>query len=194
MPGLVKIGMTDDANPDTRVSQLYSTGVPLPFEVAYTCRVDNAFEVERARHSAFSPQRVNPRREFFRIDPAQAIAILQLLDRPDATSELAHEVEQDPVSQQALRDARACRPNLNCREMGIPVGAVVVADTNPDVTLTVTGDKKVRIGDQPDEMFFTATTRQALGLEYDVRPAPLWRYNGRLLSELYEETYLAGGL
>jgi hypothetical protein len=43
MPGLVKIGMTDDTNPDTRVSQLYSTGVPLPFEV------------EQALHSAFAP-------------------------------------------------------------------------------------------------------------------------------------------
>jgi len=193
MPGLVKIGMTDDTNADTRVSQLYSTGVPLPFEVAYACRVDKAFEVERALHSAFAPQRINPRREFFRIEPAQAIAILRLLDRPDATSELAHEVEQDPVSQQALRDARARRPNLNFREMGIPVGAVLVADSNPDITLTVTGDKKVRIGNQLDEMFFTAATREALGLEYDVRPAPLWRHNGRLLSELYEDTYLAVG-
>jgi hypothetical protein len=190
MPGLVKIGMTDDANPDSRVSQLYSTGVPLPFDVEYACRVDNALEVERSLHIAFGPQRVNPRREFFRIDPSQAIAFLRLLDRPDATSELAHEVEQDPVSQQALRDARARRPNLNFREMGIPVGAVLAADANPDITLTVTSDKKVRIGDQPEELFFTAATREALGLDYNVRPAPLWRYNGRLLSELYEETYL----
>jgi len=192
MPGLVKIGMTDDTNADTRVSQLYSTGVPLPFEVEYACRVDNALEVERALHSAFAPQRINPRREFFRIEPAQAIAILRLLDRPDATSELAHEVEQDPVSQQALRDARARRPNLNFREMGIPVGAILTADTNPDITLIVTGDKKVRVGNQPEELYLSAATREALGLEYNVRPAPLWRYNGMLLSELYEETYLVG--
>lgn len=192
MPGLVKIGMTDDAIPDTRVSQLYSTGVPLPFEVQYACRVDNALEVERALHSAFAPQRLNPRREFFRLDPAQPIAFLRLLDRPDATTELAHEVEQDPVSQQALREARSRRPNLNFREMGIPVGAVLIADSNPDITLTVTGDKKVRIGNQGEEQFLSAATREALGLDYSARPAAMWRYNGRLLSELYEETYLSG--
>jgi hypothetical protein len=93
-----------------------------------------------------------------------------------------------------LRDTRARRPNLNFREMGIPVGALLVADTNPDVTLTVTGDKRVRFGNRPDEMFFTAATREALELEYDVRPGPLWRYNGRLLSELYEETYLTASV
>ena len=32
MPGLVKIGMTDDTDPSARMGQLFSTGVPLPFE------------------------------------------------------------------------------------------------------------------------------------------------------------------
>ena len=32
MPGLVKIGRTDSSDPTTRVTQLYPTGVPVPFE------------------------------------------------------------------------------------------------------------------------------------------------------------------
>ena len=32
MPGLVKIGMTTRLDIDTRMKELYSTGVPVPFE------------------------------------------------------------------------------------------------------------------------------------------------------------------
>jgi hypothetical protein len=51
----------------------------------------------------------------------------------------------------------------------------------------VVGDKKVRLGEE--ELSFTPATQKALGFDRAVRPAPLWRFNGRLLSEMYEETY-----
>ncbi len=189
MPGLVKIGMTEESDPATRVTQLYSTGVPFPFDVAYACRVDNADEVERALHVAFSPQRVNPRREFFRIEVGQAIAILRLLHSPDATQELVDSVKVDEESAQALQEARKRRPNLNFREMGIPVGSVLTAESDLNIRLLVTGDKKVRIGEQTEDLSLTAATQRVFGLENSVRPTPLWRYNGRLLNEIYEETY-----
>jgi hypothetical protein len=76
MPGLVKIGRTSQEDVGTRLAQLYTTGVPVPFELKYACRVPNPEEVESALHLAFGPQRINPRREFFRIEPEQAIAFL----------------------------------------------------------------------------------------------------------------------
>ena len=187
MPGLVKIGMTDDSDTAPRLGQLFGTGVPLPFEVAYACRVDNALEVERSLHAAFAPQRINAKREFFRIDPGQPTAILRLLHRPDATEELAAQSIVDEVSMAALQVARARRPNLNFREMGIAPGSMLVADADPSIVLVVISDKKVKLGDA--ELSLSAATQQALSLEYAVRPAPAWRYNGRLLSEMYEETY-----
>ena len=39
MPGLVKIGMTTREDIDTRMRELYSTGVPVPFECQFACRV-----------------------------------------------------------------------------------------------------------------------------------------------------------
>ena len=33
MPGLVKIGMTTRKELDTRLKELYTTGVPIPFDV-----------------------------------------------------------------------------------------------------------------------------------------------------------------
>ena len=39
MPGLVKIGMTTRPELDTRLKELYTTGVPVPFDVEYACEV-----------------------------------------------------------------------------------------------------------------------------------------------------------
>ncbi|WP_395144715.1 GIY-YIG nuclease family protein [Armatimonas sp.] len=82
MPGLVKIGYTTQEDVATRLGQLYSTGVPVPFDLEFACKTPNAAEVEKALHTAFGPNRINPKREFFRIEPEQAIAILKLLPIP----------------------------------------------------------------------------------------------------------------
>lgn len=188
MPGLVKIGMTDDNDSRTRIAQLYSTGVPLPFDVHYACRVDNPDEVEQALHIAFGPQRINPKREFFRIDMEQAIAVLRLLHKPDATSELVKQAnEVDPVSRDAAEKERSRRPNFNFGEMKIPPGSVLQAYDDSDVTITVVDDRRVRLGDE--ELSLSAATRKAFSLDYAVRPGSFWRYNGRSISDIYDETY-----
>jgi hypothetical protein len=121
MPGLVKIGMTDDTDPSAGMEPLFSAEVPLPFAVAFACRVENALEVERSLHVAFEPQRIDATREFFRIDPGQAVAILRLLDRPEVTEELASEA---PAEQLALgRDESGTSYVLNLATGGIDARA-----------------------------------------------------------------------
>ena len=44
MPGLVKIGKTYADDVGLRLGQLYTTGVPLPFDLGYACKVPNADE------------------------------------------------------------------------------------------------------------------------------------------------------
>ena len=65
MPGIIKIGKTTQEDVKVRMAQLYSTGVPVPFDCEYAAKVNNIDEVERALHTAFGPDRVNPKREFF---------------------------------------------------------------------------------------------------------------------------------
>jgi hypothetical protein len=38
-------------------------------------------------------------------------------------------------------------------------------------------------------MSLTAATQQVLGTEYAVAPGPHWTYDGRLLRDIYDETY-----
>lgn len=187
MPGLVKIGRTDNTDANSRIGQLYTTGVPVPFTIEYACRVENPDQVEKALHIAFAPQRINPKREFFQIDPAQAIAILRLLNTEDATDEVSGQSSGiDPESEQAAVAFKAKRPNMNFTEMGIPEGSVLYS-AEGDSTATVVGPRKVRFKDE--EMSLTAATRIVLGIEHSVQPSPYWTFNGRSLLDIYNETY-----
>ena len=53
MPGLTKIGMTTQEGVTSRLNQLYTTGVPVPFECDYACQVKDCEKVEAALHSRF---------------------------------------------------------------------------------------------------------------------------------------------
>lgn len=187
MPNLVKIGRTTGTDANARIAQLYTTGVPVPFKLEFACKVENADEVEQALHLAFGPNRVNPRREFFRIDPDQAIAILRLLHTEDATVEVAAQPTGiDEQSLAAAEQLRTRRPPLNFEEMGIPIGAELRSIHN-NSTVIVVGPRKVQFGDEV--LSLTAATRQALQLDHNVQPGPHWTYNGKRVQDLYEKTY-----
>jgi hypothetical protein len=187
MPGFVKIGKTLLDDVSQRLAQLYTTGVPFPFELAFACKVPNGDEVERALHRAFAPDRANPRREFFNIAPDQAIAILKLLHVEDATAEIFNMQTAIPAEEiEAGNQYKARRPNLNFKEMGIVMGSVLHF-TEGDATVTVSGKRKVTLNGE--EMSLSAATRQLLGLDYSVAPGPYWTYDGKMLRAIYDETY-----
>jgi len=188
MPGLVKIGKTSQDDHTTRVSQLYTTGVPVPFDIEYACRVPNPTEVEAALHRAFSPQRINPRREFFEIDPEQAIAILRLLNVEDVTDEVKSDTEGiSTQDKEAASRLRSRRPSLNFEEMGIPIGSRLEAVATDDFA-TVVAPKRVHFRES-ESISLTAATRELLNLNYSVSPTRHWTYGGRDLNEIYNKTY-----
>ena len=187
MPGLVKIGYTSQAEAKDRIAQLYGTGVPVPFNIEYAARVENADKVEDALHTAFAPYRINPKREFFRIEPEQAIAVLRILEKSDATAEVSQQAESvDPESMAAAEQMRKKRPNMNFQEMGIPIGATLYL-TQGDATVTVVGPKTVKFGEE--ELSLTTVTKQLKETGYNLPPALYWTYDGKLLRDIYNETY-----
>ena len=148
MPGLVKIGMTTRESIDTRMKELYSTGVPVPFDCEYACEVkaSDCAKIEKALHTAFKPNRINDNREFFQIKPEQATAILELFDRKDITTEVNAEIEndltpEDKVAGEKIKSSR--RPPMNYREMGLHTGIKLTFVKDSSVQVTISGDKKV---------------------------------------------------
>lgn len=189
MPGIIKIGKTNQEDVKLRMAQLYSTGVPLPFECEYAAKVKNIDDVERALHTAFSPDRVNPKREFFEIEANQAIAIIKLLEIENVSPLV--EKEADIIDESEIDAGKAYakkRPRLNFEEMGIPNGAELIFNNSGEVAFVVS-DRMVRFRDE--ETSLTNATRLALGegYAYHVAPGPYWSYNGKKLRDIYNETY-----
>ena len=187
MPGLVKIGKTTQDDPQVRMVQLYNTSVPVPFHCVLAVQVDDPDSAERALHQAFHPNRVNPKREFFKIDPEQAVAALSLAKGEDVTPSVNQDNSAIPDAERASSERlRSRRPNLNFFEMDIPKGSVL-EPTSGEETAVVIDERRVLFRDQ--EMSLTEATRERQELTYNVAPTGYWRYQGRSLKEIYRETY-----
>lgn len=90
LPGLVKLGVTRQLNPVMRIKQLSSSSLPEPFHAHCFVFSDDCFELENNIHKYFDKERVNPDREFFRIEPKEAIDVLKEIFNVDV-----HFVDED---------------------------------------------------------------------------------------------------
>lgn len=192
MPGLVKIGMTTREDMDARMRELYSTGVPVPFECQFACMVKktDCAKIEKAPHTAFSPQRVNANREFFRIQVEQAKAILKLFHHEDATGEVTDEIENDltPDDKAATQNAKVRRPSLNFYEMGIKKGDVLLWREDPSISVVIDSERRVIY--QDEEASISALSAKLKGYNTKhIAPGKYWTYRDRLLDDIYDETY-----
>lgn len=90
LPGLVKLGCTRRLNPALRVRELSSSSLPEPYHAHCFVFSDDCFELENNIHKYFNKERVNPDREFFRIEPKEAIDVLKEIFNVDV-----HFVDED---------------------------------------------------------------------------------------------------
>lgn len=81
MPGLLKIGYSVKV-PTERANELYTTGVPESFELAYYCLVENAEKLETQIHRNFSEYRHRSGREFFSIELEAVVQAVANLCKP----------------------------------------------------------------------------------------------------------------
>ena len=193
MPGLVKIGFTTEDDINVRLNGLFQTGVPVPFDVEYACRIPDCKKVERALHRAFHPQRTHARREFFNIEADQAIAILELFEAIDLTVDVIRRGEETaaPEDVAATKKARKRRPPMNFLEMGLERGDEIqyipsLSEESP-VVATIEEEKKVRF--QGEVRSLTSVTTELRDTAYQVQPGPYWTSAKGDLSDLYEATY-----
>lgn len=189
MPGIVKIGKTSRDSVEARLNELYSTGVPVPFECSFAGQVRDESKVEKAFHLAFGPYRINPKREFFKIEPEQAIALLELMIVEDVTPSLQEEANNvDSEAQSASKMLKARRPVQNFLEMGIPVDSILHFSQNEDTCKVISGR---RVEFQGDDFSLTALTQKLLETVRPLQPSPYWSFEGRRLSDIYNDTYEA---
>ena len=192
MPGIVKIGKTSRTDLQNRMKELYTTGVPVPFECVYACRIKLAHmdKLESTLHNAFEPYRVNKNREFFSIKPEQAIAFMKFVDNiQDVTSEVSAEIANDLTTDDtiAMAKIRKKRPSLNFYEMKLHDGDVLTFVQDESKKVVICGAKKVLW--EGKETSLTSITQTLLDRTYSVQPTQYWKYGDKNLSDIYNETY-----
>ena len=81
MPGLLKIGQTKN-EPKIRADQLQTTGVPLPFKIEFAKLVKDYIKKEKILLSLLEQysNRINPKREFFKVSKEEIYAFFELID------------------------------------------------------------------------------------------------------------------
>ena len=80
MPGLIKIGQTARTVQE-RVDELYTTGVPIGFDIAHEFECENHEQLESQIHRELERHRFNRHREFFEYSADEAFQLLQKLHK-----------------------------------------------------------------------------------------------------------------
>ena len=187
MPNMVKIGKTT-RDVELRLADLYSTGVPLPFECEYAAKVKDVDKTEKAFHTAFEPSRVNPKREFFNINPEQAIAVLSLMAIEDVTPSVQEKAKTIDIEATASAEKfkKKRRPTINYFEMGLKEGDILKFGRNEE-SCTVLNGRQVSCKGEP--WFLSNLTNKLLDRTGPMDGSPYWYFNGKNLKDLYNETY-----
>jgi hypothetical protein len=183
MPGYVKIGKTSTSL-EQRIRELSSsTSVPLAFTCFYACTVKDMQFVERQLHDAFDNNRINPRREFFRIAPERVVAALKLAELEDITPK--KDFVESPEDQHALDEARKRRAVFRFGLVNIPKGAVLTFTRDENVSCAVVDDRKVDFGGEVMSLSVAADRAlRRIGVEWKSVQGPLyWKYDGETLDE-----------
>ena len=169
---VVKIGMT--SNLENRLRSLYNSSVPVPFECYFACEVDSM---------EFVDFRVNPKREFFRIDPERIVSILRLVMIKDVTP--SSDIVEDEVDQRSLDKERIISSRFNFEMIDIPMGSTLTFTKDITKTAKVLDKQKIEFEGEVHSLSSSALEIvHSMGYTWSQISGPsYWVYEGETLTE-----------
>ena len=183
IPDLVKIGRTK--NLEERLKSLSShSGVPVPFQCFYCCEVTDGSEVEKRLHFGLGDHRVNPKREFFRINPERVKVLLEGWSIRDVTP--SSDLVDSPEEQDSLNREISRRPVFTFQMVDIPIGSELTFLKDETKVSIVSGDREIEFEGQKYSL--TQVTMELLNKEFEknwksVRGPDYWIFENETLTE-----------
>jgi hypothetical protein len=183
IPDLVKIGRT--TNLEERMKTLSShSGIPVPFECYYGCEVEDGQDVERRLHFGFGDHRVNPKREFFRINPERVKMILEGFSLKDVTP--TSDVVEDDQERDTLNRERSRRPVFRFSMVDIEIGSELTFLKDENLTCRVVSDREIEFDGTTSSL--SQVTLDLLNNRFgknwrSVRGQDFWIYENETLQE-----------
>jgi hypothetical protein len=180
MPGLCKIGYTSRNDVKERAKELYTTGVPYPFQIHYACQVSNGKNIETILHKLFAEYRVNNNREFFEADPERVRLALQLTSPTEITPKETEYLTTEEINEiQNVEKKRLS--NFTFEQANISIGSILCFSRDLNITCSVYSNNTVMFNDQV--LTLTEAARNT-GLipYYELQGPKFWMYEDELLT------------
>ncbi|MGL4563224.1 MAG: GIY-YIG nuclease family protein [Brevinema sp.] len=184
MPGYIKIGMTQREDIKSCLKELYSTGVPFPFELHYAVKMNDVKSTESIMHQIFSIHRENMDREFFKMDPERAVLALKLTNGQEISlsdTEVYQKEDQELI--ESTRKLLA--PALKFSMIGLKEGYELTFSRNENIKCVIASDSTVEYQEQIYSL--SGLAKELLGKPYGVQGPAFWMYQGKLLTEMRRE-------
>ncbi len=125
MPGILKVGMTE-RTPEVRLVEANASDTwrpPTPYKIEFAKKVSDASGKEKTLHTLLEQytERINPRREFFRVSPEEVRKFFDLMDGEMWTETHVEEEEDeeedtsaDPAPRVKQASVKGCRDMTKC--------------------------------------------------------------------------------
>lgn len=129
MPDYIKIGFTAADDVETRMRQLDTTSLPLPFRLHACIEVENAQQLEKLAHDVFTSQRARASREFFLMEPETAVRYLKAISLNDSSAKwIASDQKMIDDTGRHLGETQVVkpkRPNFTFSAADVPMGSKI---------------------------------------------------------------------
>ena len=184
MPGLLKIGQTKN-EPKARAEQLQTTGVPLPFKIEFAKYVKDYVKKEKILISLLEQysNRINPKREFFRVDPERVVSALRMIMIQDVTPKI--DIVEDETDQISLDRERTMRGRFNFEMVQIQPNSELSFYRDPTIKAIVIDSHKVEFeGETHSTSSSALKIFHRMGYEWTTIQGPkYWVFEGETLTE-----------
>jgi hypothetical protein len=139
--------------------------------------------VEKQIHDGFDDFRVNPKREFFRINPERVVSILNLVMIDDVTPK--EDIVEDEIDQRSLNNEKKTKDRFNFEMTKVPIGSVLSFVKDPSITAIVVDKHKIEFNEE-----VTSLSKSALeimkGMGYNwktIQGTGFWTFESETLAE-----------
>jgi len=127
MPGILKVGMTE-RTPVIRLGEANASDTwrpPIPYKIEFAKKVSDASGKEKTLHTLLEQytERINPRREFFRVSPEEVLKFFDLMDGEMWAETRVEEEEEEEDDEDASSEStpqvkasgvKGCRDMKKC--------------------------------------------------------------------------------
>jgi hypothetical protein len=187
MPGIIKIGVTEQETIEERIKSLDNTSVPTPFRFYFAIETNKYKEIEKLVHNAFSDYRIRTNREFFEMDPERAVSALKISGAPEIklNNEMIDEdgaIVKEPIQKKYTK-------RFSFGFVNIPIGTELIYTRDENIKCKVISDNEVEYNNKKYSLSRLADELLTQsGYNWKSVQGPLYfKYNEKTLFELKKE-------